>query len=65
MGTNLLVGPAFSSTRGDGFKLKEDISRLDTRKTFFTIMVVEHWNRLPSEMANISSLETFRVKFEV
>lgn len=58
-----LVGPAFNSTRGDGFKLKESRFRLDTKKTFFTMAVVKHWNRLPSMMVNIPSLEAFMVKF--
>jgi len=34
--------------------------RLDTRKTFFTKRVVKRWNRLPREMVDVPSLETFK-----
>ena len=50
--------------QGNGFKLKEEIFRLDVRKKFFTIWVMRHWHRLPREMLVALSLETFKVRLE-
>jgi len=36
--------------------------RLDIRKTFITTRVVKHWHRLPREMVDAPSLETFKVR---
>jgi len=51
-------------TRGNGHKLKHKKFQLNTKKKFFTLRVTEHWNRLPREVVESPSLETFKTHMD-
>jgi len=48
----------------DGFKLKDGRFRLYTKKRSITVRVVRYWNRLPRDVVDAPSLETFRPRLD-
>jgi len=59
--TDFLIGPVAmeKGVRGKGGRF-----RLDVRKTFFTVRVVKHWNKLTREVVDAPSLEMFKVSLD-
>ncbi|KFP45237.1 hypothetical protein N324_10408, partial [Chlamydotis macqueenii] len=45
-------------------KWKEVDFILDIREKFFTLRMVKHWNRLPREVVDAPSLETFKASLD-
>ena len=64
-GENLFSRACCSRTRSSGFKLREGRFRLDPSKKFFTARMVKHWHRLPREIVETPSLETFKAMLDV
>jgi len=60
----LFIRPCCNRTRSNGFKLKEGRFRLYIRKMFFTMRMVKHWHRLPRDMVDAPSLETFKARLD-
>ncbi|KFZ52491.1 hypothetical protein N321_13697, partial [Antrostomus carolinensis] len=45
-------------------QIRRGYIKLDTRKELFTMRVLKHWNRLPREVVEAPSLETFKVRLD-
>jgi len=51
-------------TRGNGRKLKQRKFCLNMRKNFFTLRMMEPWNRLPRDVVESPSLEIFKTHLD-
>jgi len=63
-GDKLFSRACCDRTRGNGCRCREGRFRLDIRKKFFTLRVVKPWHRLPREVGDAPSLETFKIRLD-
>jgi len=46
--------------KGHKYKLYEPQAHLDIRKNFFSVRVIDEWNRLPETLLHCSTLSTLK-----
>jgi len=63
-GENIFSKACCDRTKSNGFKLREGRFRLDIRKKFFTMREVKYWHKLPREVVDAPSLETFKARLD-
>ena len=63
-GEGLFIRAGSDRMRGNSFKLEVGRLRLDIRMKFFTVRVVRHRNRLPSEAVDDPSPEVFKPRLD-
>ena len=51
-------------TRGHQYKIKKRAARLDIRKHFFGLRVVDAWNSLPKTVVEAPSLNAFKGRLD-
>jgi hypothetical protein len=61
--TNIVSGDFFKLssgiTRGHSMKLYYPDSRINVRQHFFSIRVIQFWNKLPQEVVSVGSVNAF------
>ena len=63
-GHRLFTRTCKDRTSINDFILKEGRFILDIRKKFLTVRVMRHWNRLPREVVDTSSLQMFKARLD-
>jgi len=63
-GENLFILASGDRTRTNGLKLQQGRFRLDIRKKFLTVSVVEHWNKLPREVVESPPVEILKSRLD-
>ena len=61
---NFLSKSNFSTIRGYNFKLFLQHANFNIRKWFFSIRIVDIWNRLPSNVINTSNVMCFEMRLD-
>ncbi len=56
-------GPRATRSTADLYNLKVRHGRLDQRRNFFSIRVIEDWNRIPAEVKRMDKSEPFRATY--
>ena len=57
---DIFVFPTRAGTRGHKFKITHGNSKIECRRRFFSLRVVEIWNALPSEVVELDSVSAFK-----
>ena len=52
-------------TRGHSHKLVKQRCNLDIRKNFFSLRIVDTWNKLPAGVAEAPSLQAFKNRLDI
>ena len=60
----LLTLPTFSRNSADPFNLKMNHGRLEIIRNFFSVRVIESWNKVPSDLKSETKNVVFRSKYK-
>ncbi|PKU42332.1 hypothetical protein llap_7362 [Limosa lapponica baueri] len=63
-GESSFAGPVAIGQEVMALNYKREDLRRDRRKKFFTLRLVKHWARLPREVVDAPSVETFKVRLD-
>ena len=51
-------------TRGHRYKLNKPKSRLEIRRNFFSLRVINEWNKLPNDVVEATSINMFKNRYD-